>query len=434
MSFIYGHEWASAARTQYAELDQADRYTSELLVKHDQRRYEVNAQANHALFELVSILLPTLTREHLAHAAGLTGYTPLVAGQPIERMAAEAADLARKIQAIEEDPNFIHREHLRDPRGGKLILELAELDGARRSIEPLVAAADHPRLPHLLAVGYGTPAYDVPFWRLSYYTDWEAADAILVNFPGKTFSEFRDEYQRSVESLESLAQRAKEIDQLLRKGAEQDRNHATLRHAQETLAERTLSNLRAHLGRHIVDSGSSAIGPRLAQIPELDILAKRVFGLGAKLDYLDGLRQSELVSLQREINEGKARAQREAEKYSRAKNAYLAIPTEKYQQRFRPIRERYQKRWHRYQHTSDTVYVFDRYDRGSLVQDFLWWDLMTDGRIDGDFIPQVASHHQQYPNYQYARDDYHDDAERAVHVADPYPDASNERAGFLDPS
>jgi hypothetical protein len=434
MSFIYGHEWASAARNQYAELDQADRYTSELLVKHDQRRYEVHAQANHALSELVATLLPVLTREHLAHAAGLTGYTPLVSGQPLERMAAEADDLARKIQVIEADPNFIHREHLRDPRGGKLILELAELDGARRSIEPLVAAAAHPRLPHLLAVGYGTPAYDVPFWRLSYYTDWEAADEILVNFPGKTFSEFRDEYQRSVESLESLAQRAKEIDQLLRKGAEQDRRYATLRHAQETLAERTLSNLREHLGRHIVDSGGAAIGPRLAQVPELDILAKRVFGLGAKLDYLDGLRQSELVTLQREIAEGKARAQREAEKYARSKNAYAAIPVEKYQQRFRPIQERYQKRWHRYQHTSDTVYVFDRYDRGSFVQDFLWWDLMTDGRIDGDFIPQVASHHHQHPNYQYARDDYHDDAARAVHIADPYPSDSHESAGFMDPS
>lgn len=418
MSWVSGRDWANAATSQMRELGEAEKYTKDLVRQHDARRAEVAQQAAHALSELTATLLPSLGREDVKRAVDITGYSPLLAQNPIEAMNAEAHDLTARLGKIESDTLFIHREHLRDPRGGKLILEQHELEAAQRSLEPIIHASMHPRLPHLLESGYGTPAYKVPFWRLSYYTDWEAADAILVNVPGKDFAGFREEYLRASEALRSLNDRLMEIQNQLKRGARLDHDHARLTQALATIPERTIAKAREALGRHVVDSGASALGTRFAAAPEVDILGKRVFGLAAKLAYMDGIRQAELLPMQADIQEGVNRAQRDIEKFSRPKKAMMSIPVANYQKRFRPVRERYQKRWHRYQRASDSVYVFDRYDRGSWATDFLWWDVMTDGKLDGDFIPEVQRFHQANPNYQYERSDYRDDA-ADVHYAEP---------------
>lgn len=428
MNWVYGRDWAQAASTQARELEEVGHAATQLLRQHDARRQEVAGQSKHALEELVATLLPTLGRDHLRAAAELTGYTPLLTNNPIEAMNAEANDLTDKLSKIESDTRFIHREHLRDPRGGKLVLELAELDAARRALEPFFSATAHPRLHHLLAVGYGTGDYKVPFWRLSYYSDWEAADAILARVPGKTFEQFRAEYEENDRAMRALNERASEIHTELRRGAELDHQHATLKQALATIPERMLARVRESLGRHVMDSGAVALGARFAAAPAVDILAKRAFGLAAKLTYLDALRERELAPVLAEVQQGRARAMRDAMKFSRPKKLGMAIPAENYQRRFRPVRERYQKRFHRYRESSDAVYVFDRYDRGSLAADFLWWDVMTDGRLDGDFIPEVARFHHSNPNYAYQRSAYADDAESAHYAqgfhASAFTDAS----------
>jgi hypothetical protein len=429
---LYGSDWAQAAAAQRDAVETSRQSLQRVILDHDHRRAAVAEQANHALGELVGVLLPDLSPSTLATAAQQTGYTPLVAADVGTSMQLEAEDLDRRLAGIEANVLFSQREHLRDPRGGKLVVELAELDSARASLEPLVTLATHPRLPHLLEVGYGTPSYDVPFWRLSYYSDWEAGDAVLEALPQfKTFGDFRVEYERATGALASLAERRAQIEADLRQGAALDLAHASALQARQTLVPRTLERLRAALGRHVVDSGQEVLGPLLSSVPALDVLGKRVFGLAAKLRYLDALRSSELAAMQRDLDLLHDRAVRDLHKFSRPKNARYPVARDKFEQRFKPFQPRFSKRWERYQRTADTVYVFDRYDRGSWASDFLWWDVMTDGRLDGDFLPEVAAHHQRYPGHQYEPDRLADRAHDASFEADL---GTSDSSFGLDPS
>jgi hypothetical protein len=430
--YLNGSDWALAATRQRDEISLSRQSLERAIADHDHRRATVAEQANHALAELVAVLLPDLSPPTLATAAQQTGYTPLLSADVGASMTREAQEHARKLAAIEANPLFSQREYLRDPRGGKLIVELAELDSARASLEPLVTLASHPRLPHLLEVGYGTPRYDVPFWRLSYYSDWEAGDEVLAALPQfQTFADFRAEYERATGALASLAERRGQIEQDLRQGAALDLAHASALQAKQTIVPRTLERLRAALGRHVVDSGREVLGPLLSTVPALDILGKRVFGLAAKLSYFDALRTSELAPMQRDLDLLQQRAERDILKFSRPKNARYPIAQEKFDQRFKPFQPRFTKRWDRYQRTADTIYVFDRYDRGSWVSDFLWWDVMTDGRLDGDFIPEVMAHHQRHPGYHYEPDRLADPS----HLASFEADLGTSDASFgMDPS
>ena len=59
--------------------------------------------------------------------------------------------------------------------------------------------------------------------------------------------------------------------------------------------------------------------------------------------------------------------------------------------------------WKRYDKRAKVVRSFDRYDRGGLGQDVLWWDVMTDGKLDGSFSDEVQSFRESHPDYRYER-------------------------------
>ena len=72
---------------------------------------------------------------------------------------------------------------------------------------------------------------------------------------------------------------------------------------------------------------------------------------------------------------------------------------------------------------------FDRYSRASFATNFLWWDVMTDGRLDGDFIPEVQKHRSVHGGRsRSSRDDDFESAAAAVVARDGYS------GGFVDPS
>ena len=67
----------------------------------------------------------------------------------------------------------------------------------------------HPRFLHLLRNGYGTKSYTTPFWRLSYYSDRDAAQEILKLTGKRNFAEVVDEYRAAAESIGILEERLK---------------------------------------------------------------------------------------------------------------------------------------------------------------------------------------------------------------------------------
>ncbi len=435
MSGVYGHQWQAAAVNERRELGQALAYNDQLQRVHQQRRAEVAAQANAALAELTAALLPRLDADSLRVAANITGYSPLVQYDHLREVREQEERTSKTIEQIEADPDFVHGEH----RWNTANTEATELTQAKRALAPTLRACEHPRLEHLLEVGYGTDQYAVPFWRLSYYRDWEAADQILERWPGKTFQEVRDQL---IEARRASADLGERIDELERKMA--DLRGLAERHAQEkarlaALPSEYLTRLRSSLGRFIADTGAEALGPRFQKAPVFDLLAKRVFGLAAKLTYMDALATQQLGKQREELTAAMQRSEREIQKFGRPKKAHMLFPAETFQRRFQPRQARYQKQWHRFQDGYDRVYVFNHYERADYLSDFLWWDLMTDGRIDGDFIPEVNDYRSRHPGYEYQRRDWDDDdrADHAAAAALDVPDDPIEPSGaggLLDPS
>ena len=420
-----GADFLRAAAHQKQETVQALRYNAELARRHHQRRAEVAQRYNQALDELLAALLPALTPEALHRAAQLTGYVPLLQPSVIGELQAERARLEERIAQIEPDPRFVHREFLRAPRIGKLTREVEEILEHRGPMVTLLREASHPRIDHLIASGYGTSEYKVPFWRLSYYNDWEAGDQILQLFPGKSFAELRDEYVKSRDANAAFEARLADLHSEIAAGERLEKEYIRSREALATVDQRHLQRARLFLGRHVTDCGFRVLGPRLAADPSVEVLAKRVSGLGHKLTYLDQLGEAHLTKTEHELQASLQKTERNLQKYQRPKNLHAQIPAQVFQKTFQPRGARYNKGWQRYQQASDTVYVFDRYERANLVQDFLWWDLMTDGRIDGDFLPEVSEHRRRYPQYSYQRRDHDDDdrhfasASAAVAVSEP---------------
>ena len=110
------------------------------------------------------------------------------------------------------------------------------------------------------------------------------------------------------------------------------------------------------------------------------------------------------------------------------------MPLDKYQKLAEDRRPRYEKRWQRFGKVYTSVHSFDRWDRGSRFEDLLWWDLMTRGRYDGSYLPEVAEFHRRRPDYQFDPSnlnrraaDWSDEAEAATHAIEA--DASADDAG-----
>lgn len=408
------HDFLRAAAQQRGELQAVIAECARLEEIHAGRRSDIAARASRALEELVVTLLPSMGEAPRARAAALTGYLPLIHPDVATSLTGERQWLSQRIAAIEADPRFAQRELLRAPRVGSLTRAIEELEQFRAPLVGVLVQAAHPRLERLLQVGYGTDAYQEKWWRSAYYADWEAADQIVERFPGKTFAEVRDEYLKTREAVDVYDARLAEIRREWTAGQALETEHARHSAALPTVDARHLQRARHALAQHIKDTDISALGQKLAADPDIEILAKRWHGLAHKLVYIDKIAETELGSLRGEAMHMLLKLDRDIAKYSRPKNAYAQIPGDVFERRFQGRRARYEKGFERFRTTYDTVHAFDRFDAANLAQNFLWWDLMTDGRIDGDFIPEVASFHGRHPGYRYQGERFDDDMDTAA--------------------
>ena len=380
-------------------------------------RAELEKRWGEARRELLEALLPTLTPEAIKRAAERVGYGPL--RQPaaiLQAVADERAALEQRQAAIAADERFVNRELLRDPKVGTLTRKIAELEEYSSSFRDTVALCEHPRLARLLQTGYGTPAYSVPWWRASYYGDWKAADEILERFPDKKdFAAVLAEHQQAQGVLAVYDADLAELRQQVAAGEALEQEHADVSYKLANLEDRHLADLRDRVGRFIEDTGLPRLAPRLKADPPLELLAVRFDGLCRQREYLGELAGQHAIALGA-LSEDLAKAQRAATKWQRPKSAYKPITEEQLAKLRQRRDERHRKRLARVERGHTTVFGFAAYDRGSLAADFLWWDLMTDGRIDGSFVPGVQRFHEQHPGYRYERHD-RDEAEAAAAVA-----------------
>ncbi len=385
---------------QRAEIVQTLQRADHALAHHQRVHAELAGQYQRAVADLGSALLPWFTREHLAWAARVAGYAPLQNEDLLGAMEAERASLQSRLAQIEADEDFLHRELLRHPRTGTLVVRRAELVEHAAPWVAVLEAADHPRLERLLEVGYGTPEYAVGFWRLSYYSDWEAGDEILERFPGKTFAEVRAEVLRARETVPELQRAIADVDRRIAHGQALEHEHGQRTHALATLQERHLHAARVRLVEHLLSIDPQHVAPRLAQAPELQLLFLRASGIVAKQRYLDAVVHEHVGKLKEALLPALHKIDRDLVKFQRPKNRYAQWPAAIIDRRVRSRRDRYDKTFKRFEGTYTTVYVYDDWDRARRYHDFVWWHLMTERRWNGGYIPEVASFDRAHPEWQ----------------------------------
>jgi len=104
-----------------------------------------------------------------------------------------------------------------------------------------------------------------------------------------------------------------------------------------------------------------------------------------------------ITKVNTKLSRGKARFYTEEEVAQMRE--FKADKWERRQQKLRKIRTR--------------ITAFDHHDRGSFLEDFLWWDLITN-RSRGDDLYEVKVFHDQYPEWDHRtyRDRWHSDDSR----------------------
>lgn len=428
MSVYTVADFQRASGERIAEIDRELAEIQQRAQQNFQRKNELQQRKDQAELELVTQLLPSFTREGLERARNISGFQPLN-DSLIDRMNQERQELQSRVAQIETDPRYYDRERLRNPDTGELTLALQRLEEHRTALSPMVdKARSVKRMDHLIEVGYGTPAYKVGFWRLSYYLDWKAGDEVMELFPGrKSFAALREEYLENKRALDDLEPRRQELLQEIDAGVGLEADYNLAKARLQNLEQLHLDAARKSLAQFLADCPEGALGTRLQRHPELETMAKRWAGVSEQLRYLERVSELQLNSLVADLNTEKGKLQKDRVKFSRPKNSYQRFTQQTWDSRFGGRREKVRKRLDRYGHTVETIYVFDDYDRGSLAENFLWWDLVTDGQVDGNFIPEVQEYYRRHPGYQYQR-------KRRSEVIDDTPSYTTSSTSTFDAS
>lgn len=426
-------DFRARAATQLTQLRQVRSHLDEQRGIHRMRRAELVNRRGEATEELTRALIPAFTAEAFAAAARVTGFPGLVHKDFPGQAEAERRQLTARIAQIQADPRWRDRKLLRDPGVGTLTRAIAELQEFREPFASVVDRCRHPRLARLVEEGYGTSRYAVPFWKMSYYADWKAGDEILERFKGRTeFAEVLVEYLEAVRTLETYDPKLDSLKAEFTAGVQLEEELSASLQGLESIEARYWGLARIALAGHLEALPQESLGDVLANVPALEILVKKWLGLDHQVRYLDSIHDLQVEPALADVDREIRKLEKDSLKYQRPKNAGVVFPAPEFEKRFDAGRtEKLKKRVSRIGEAQESVYVFDRYDRGSLATDFLWWDLVTDGRLDGNFIPEVRSHHESYPA---SRVDRHlDDGDLAVAGA-AVSSSGTSRDGLLDAS
>lgn len=381
-----------------------------------------------ALSELAAAILADLSPESIDAAVALTGCRTLAMVNPSTELSkaqtklkAQVAERAQAISVrlgeISELPIFQNRLLLRAPRTGTLVREIAELEEFREPLAQVLKKAGHPRLQRLLDVEYGLPSYSVPFWRLSYFSDWKAGDEIIAELGGsKTFAEVRSEYLSARDGVSVYDQKLDKLRAEVAQGETIEREYDLLQTEKLAIAEsrhplqaqlarmpeQFLKDARIQLERYLADLDLVMIGDRLQAMPQIEVMAKRYFGLRKQTEYLRQTSSQLLDNTRPAIEQSLTRLQRDITKYQRPKYAGNRFDRDQFQ-KLGDRNQRCLDLMGRHRQAQQVIVSFHGYENGRLDEDFLWWDLVTDGQLKANYIDEVARFRALHPAYKYRR-------------------------------
>ena len=402
---VNAREFLGRANSQVSLLERALKDVNELEKKHRSQVETLKQARDQALDELVDLSIPALTREAFSTVPALTGYRQFETNDPFERMERKRQELSARIVAIEADERYVRREQLLDPAAGELTLKRDEMEKQLKLLEETVAQYENEWLfTGLIERGYDTDQYSLPWWDLQYYEDWKYGDEITEKFQQQSFRDVaynynqvkagRDEFQRD---LAALKQQIADVESLV---AERAKALLDL----ENLEADTLAACRQQLREHLEYIDRTDLAAWSAADPNRTGLLKRIHGIEKKMEYLDEMAKRYIEPERDQLTATIAKLNNKIVKYRRPKNAYAMIPVEEANRMLKDPTARLADRRRRYSENYQTVLFFDDYDSFDYARDMLWWDLMTRGRVEGDYIPEVQAWREEHPGLPRAYD------------------------------
>jgi len=399
----------AALDEQYGRLSQVEQY-------HQTERRKVEGERDQAANDLGRAVLPALDAQSIARAAQITGLVGLPGEDLPGQREARRAFLVGRLRAISADPLYRDRELFRHPRTGSHVVAIKEAEEQKAPfVQVLFECESHERFARLIETGYGTAEQKTAWWRFSYWSDRSAAAELVAKLAKTSFAEVREEYRVAKETVATYDAELGRLRREVAAGEALDKEYAALYEEHQHLDEWALQHARVRLVKHMITADASLMGQRLASNKDLRLLFLTTSGLAAKLTYLDSIHGKHANEMRDDLNQQKTKLDTI---YERAAYKGRGMPYDKLQALAVDRRPKYEKRFQRWGKTYQTVYVYDRWNRGYYYSDLLWWDLMTRGRYDGSYIHEVHSFHQSHPDYVYDPMPQHHAPTEAAHGDD----------------
>ncbi len=392
------------ARQRVAELRRALVALPSEFARHRMCATQLRQLREQTLDELAQVNVPTLAPATLATVERYTGYGRFRDLDLNAYLARERDRLMQRVAEISADPRFIRRQELLDPTAGELTLRLKQARDELALIESgLQCYEQEPDFLDLYRRGYRTPAYRQSWLSRQYYLDWKRGDEITEKFGCKSFSEVRAAYDHLLrgrevcrKTLESLEGEIEDVRRLI----------AELNEAQRRLNDLprfVLEDFRRMVREHLVLADRKQLFGWAGGDRVRESLIKRLDGVEKQLEYTQAMVDRCLKAEQHDLTEAITKLERKVAKFSRPKYAGTLLDPHQVQTWLRDPRERLVAQRARFWRDYAVVAEYNQYDRYDFASDLLWWDVMTDGRLDGSFIPEVEQYRQQHPGYVYQR-------------------------------
>jgi hypothetical protein len=366
----------------------------------DRRRGELSARLDVVAAQLADALLPDLSPSSFQALSEKLGMPELMG--ILRRSRERETKIDARVAAIEESEAYKTRESVQ----GRAELQLEEVrplfDHALNDLKYLDSL---PRMRELIARNYGTPKYPHRGWwryfKREFLEDWKRADEACATLKLATFSEVIARYQDRQEQCEVLGRTVHDVEGKLK-------NIAALEDERKQLQEERAAQpdrIRLEAGKRLASllKSNTKLIEQLGFPETLQGRIREIDGMEHQVEYLQKLRvQIEQDASQVQERAAKLRDERDRYHTNLYRYRNKQFTRDQFDKRFGRD-ARYDKLYTRYERTSNTVYVFNDYNRTSALEDFLWWDVMTDGRLDGNFIPEVQEYRNINPDYQYDR-------------------------------
>ena len=413
---IKAQEFLRLAAQRQGELEQVRRENQNAQEDYEQKREMLVNARNKTLRELVELLLPALQREPVAAVVTLTGFRGFAVKDPFTRLEERRQELTATIATIEADPQYLNQDRLLNPDNGELTLKYQETLREKHELDQKLLRFSCAGFVELAESGYGTPAYAKHWWELSYYSDWKRADELEAELspPALTGLEQKLTPFAELAARYRLTKRASDNCNAALNGVEQEigslkalvetreKSVNGLMTAAHDILESCREDLRAHLDFLDREELARLCGGNALLLAVI----KRLHGLEKKTEYLDELRghylEDERIALVRQTD----KLGKKIVKFRRPKNSAALIPATDANAWLTDPRPKLNERRQRYRQAYNRIYNFQNYDNFQYGANALWWDLILEGLLNGDFVPEVRDHRARFSPAQKQRDLY----------------------------